>query len=299
MSKVAYRAGFVAVVGRPNVGKSTLINRIVGRKVSIVTPKAQTTRYRILGILTGDDAQVLFVDTPGLHRDVPKAMNRMMNRTVLNALADADVVLLVAEAGRWTDEDESVLRRVAASGKPSVAVLNKVDRVRPKKALLGSIAELAARHEFAEIVPLSARTGDNLEALLRVLPPLLPESPPLYPGDAVSDRSEAFRAAEVIREKLTLELRHELPYGLTVQLERFAQEERGVAIEAVVWVERESQKGIVVGKGGAVLKKIGRQARLELKREYGRPVHLELWVKVRENWADSDKDLARFGYELP
>lgn len=299
MNKGSYRAGFVAVVGRPNVGKSTLINRIVGRKVSIVTPKAQTTRHRILGILTGDAAQVLFVDTPGLHRDVPKAMNRMMNRTAVNALADADVVLLVAEAGRWTDEDESVLRKIAASGKPSVAVLNKVDRVRPKKALLAFIADLAARHEFSEIVPLSARTGDNLEALLRVLPPLLPESPPLYPGDAVSDRSDAFRAAEVIREKLTLELRHELPYGLTVQLERFAQEERGVAIEAVVWVERESQKGIVVGKGGAVLKKIGRQARLELKREYGQPVHLELWVKVRENWADSDKDLARFGYELP
>jgi len=300
MTAAPYRAGFVAVVGRPNVGKSTLVNRIVGRKVSIVTPKAQTTRHRILGILTCDDAQVLFVDTPGLHRDVPRAMNRMMNRTAVNALADADVVLLVAEAGRWTDADESVLRKVAASGKPSVAVLNKVDRVRPKKTLLAAIAELAARHDFAEIVPLSARTGDNLDALLRVLPPLLPESPPLYPGDAVSDRSDAFRAAEVIREKLTLELRHELPYGLTVQLERFAQEEdKGVAIDAVVWVERESQKGIVVGKGGAVLKKIGRQARLELKREYGQPVHLELWVKVRENWADSDKDLARFGYELP
>lgn len=299
MSAPAYRAGFVAVVGRPNVGKSTLINRIVGRKVSIVTPKAQTTRHRILGILTGEAAQLLFVDTPGLHGHAPKAMNRMMNRTAVNALADADVVLLVAEAGRWTDEDETVLRRVAASGKPSIAVLNKVDRVRPKEALLAAIGELAARHEFAEIVPLSARTGDNIDALLRVLPPLLPESPPLYPDDAISDRSETFRAAEVIREKLTLELRHELPYGLTVQLERFAHEEKGVAIEAVVWVERESQKGIVVGKGGAVLKKIGRQARLELKREYGRPVHLELWVKVRENWADSDKDLARFGYELP
>ncbi len=298
MNVAPHRCGFVAVVGRPNVGKSTMINAILGRKVSIVTPKPQTTRHRILAVHNNPDSQVIFVDTPGLHSDAPKAMNRMMNRTAVNALLDADVVLLVCEADRFTAEDEVVLSRAVESNRPIIAVMNKVDRVKPKKNLLAAIATMSERHDFAEIVPLSAKTQDNLESLLGLLPPYLPESPPLFPDDMVSDRNDAFRAAELIREKLTLELRQELPYGLTVQIERFEREAEGISINAVIWVERDSQKGIVVGKGGSLLKKIGRQARLELKREYGQPVHVELWVKVRDNWADSDKDLAQFGYDI-
>ena len=294
-----HRCGFIAVVGRPNVGKSTLINAILGRKISIVTPKPQTTRHRILAVHNASGSQLVFVDTPGLHKDAPKAMNRMMNRTAVNALVDSDVVLMVCEADRFTAEDEAVLARAADSGKPVIAVLNKVDLVKPKKNLLAAIAAMSERHDFAEIVPLSARTRDNLDSLLALLPQYLPESPPLFPDDMVSDRNESFRAAELIREKLTLELRQELPYGLTVQIERFDREAEGISLHAVIWVERDSQKGIVVGKGGSLLKKIGRQARLELKREYGQPVHLELWVKVRDNWADSDKDLAQLGYDVP
>ena len=287
------------MVGRPNVGKSTLINGLLGRKVSIVSPKPQTTRHRILGVLTDVGCQTIFVDTPGLHAHAPKAMNRMMNRTAANALADADAVLFVCEAGRWTEEDDAVLEGIASLGKLALAALNKIDRVTPKERLLEEIDALSKRHAFADIVPISARRGDNLDRLPALLREYLPESPPLFPADTVSDRSDAFRAAELIREKLTFELRHELPYGLTVTLERFEEEPGGLAVNAVIWVERDSQKGIVVGRGGQLLKKIGRQARLELKREYGRPVHLELWVKVRDNWADSDKDLAQLGYDLP
>ena len=299
MDNKEHRCGFVAVVGRPNVGKSTLINAIIGRKISIVSPKPQTTRHRILAVHNERDSQTVFVDTPGLHLNANKAMNRMMNRTAANALLDADLVLLVCEADRWTTEDEAVLARVRESGKPTMVLLNKIDRIKQKEELLGLIAAMSERFQFLEILPLSARNGENLERLLSLLPEQLPVSPPLFPDDMVSDRNDMFRAAELIREKLTLELRHELPYGLTVQIERFDDEAEGISMHAVIWVERDSQKGIVVGKGGALLKKIGTQARIELKRNYGRPVHLEMWVKVRDNWADSDKDLAQLGYDVP
>ncbi|ANO51118.1 GTPase Era [Woeseia oceani] len=299
MNKQEHRCGFVAVVGRPNVGKSTLINAIIGRKVSIVSPKPQTTRHRILAVHNERDSQTVFVDTPGLHLNANKAMNRMMNRTAANALLDADLVLLVCEADRWTTEDDAVLARVRESGKPTMVLLNKIDRIKQKEELLGLIAAMSERHQFLEILPLSAKNGENLDRLLSLLPERLPVSPPLFPDDMVSDRDDMFRAAELIREKLTWELRHELPYGLTVQIERFDDEAEGISMHAVIWVERDSQKGIVVGKGGALLKKIGTQARIELKRHYRRPVHLEMWVKVRDNWADSDKDLAQLGYDVP
>lgn len=299
MNAGVHRCGLVAVVGRPNVGKSTLINAIIGRKISIVTPKPQTTRHRIMGVLNRPDHQVVFVDTPGLHQNAVKAMNRMMNRTAANALLDADLVLFVSEAGRFTPEDEAVLARVRESGKPSMAVINKIDTARRRDDVLADIAAMNERHVFLEIVPISAKKRDNLDRLLGLLPERLPESPPLFPADMVSDRNDRFRDAELIREKLTLELRHELPYGLTVQVERFEQEPQGISMHAVIWVERDSQKGIVVGRAGQLLKKIGRQARLEMKRHYGQPVHLELWVKVRDNWADSDKDLEQLGYDVP
>ena len=291
------RCGFVAVVGRPNVGKSTLVNAVMGTKVSIVTAKPQTTRHRILAVHTTDEAQIVFVDTPGLHRKAGKAMNRMMNRTAASALADADLVLFVTEAGRWTDEDGDVLRRIQAVSAAAIAVLNKVDLVTPKEKLLKAISEMAQRYEFADIVPLSAKKRDNLDALLSLIPGHLPESPALFPEDMQTDRSTEFQAAEVIREKLTLSLHQELPYGLTVQIENFESGEERVAIDAIIWVERESQKGIVVGKGGNVLKRVGKAARIELKQQYGCPVHLELWVKVKDNWADNEKELLRFGFE--
>jgi GTPase len=297
MNDADFRAGFVAVVGRPNVGKSTLVNALVGSKVSIVTAKPQTTRHRILGVATAASSQAIFVDTPGLHRAGQKAMNRLMNRTALAALADADVVLFVSEACRWTEEDADVLERLRERRKPVIAVLNKIDKVHPRDALLEALAGLATQFDFAELVPVSATRGTNVERLRNVLPTYLPESPPLYPAHMLSDRSPAFRAAEIIREKLMQALHQELPYGLSVQVERYEEAGAGLDIDAVIWVERESQKGIVVGKGGRQLKQVGRDARLELREAAGVPVHLKLWVKVRDNWADSDADLAALGFD--
>lgn len=299
MNETVFRCGFIAVVGRPNVGKSTLINTIMGRKISIVTPKPQTTRHRILAVDSRPDYQAIYVDTPGIHRKASKAMNRMMNRTAAHALADADLLLFMTEANRFTGEDEDVLERIVASRAPVIALLNKVDKVHPKDALLKAIGEMAARASFAEVMPMSARRRESVAKLLAVVPGYLPVSEPLFPQDTFSDRNDNFRAAEVIREKLTLALRQEVPYGLTVQIEKFEQDQHGIAMHAVIWVEKDSQKGIVVGKGGGLLKRIGREARLELKQQWGEPVHLELWVKVKDNWADSEKDLALLGYDSP
>ncbi|RLA34653.1 MAG: GTPase Era [Gammaproteobacteria bacterium] len=297
MSDKPFHCGFVAVVGRPNVGKSTLINTILGSKISIVTPKPQTTRHRILGVDSHTGYQVIYIDTPGLHRNAGKAMNRMMNRTAANALMDAEVIMFVTEANRWTVEDQDVLERIQNTSAPVIAVMNKMDKVHPREMLLQAIAEMSARHEFAEVIPISAKLRNNVDRLVELVPGFLPESPPLFPEDMITDRSENFRIAEVVREKLTLALRQEVPYGLTVQVERFERDDNGIAINAIIWIDRDSQKGIVVGKGGKLLKKVGRAARLELKAEYGVPVHLELWVKVKDNWSDNEKELLRLGYE--
>lgn len=293
-----HRAGLIAVAGRPNVGKSTLVNSLLGRKVSIVTPKPQTTRHRILGILSRTDCQMIFVDTPGLHSAGNKAMNRMMNRTAVNAIQDADLVLFVIEANRWTADDADALSRLHGITAPVIAILNKIDKVHPKEELLRAIAELTARHTFSETVPVSAMQGENLDRLLSLIPRYLPDSPPLFPDDTFTDRSERFRAAELVREQLTLNLRQEVPYGLTVEIERFERDAQGLDVSALVWIERDSQKGIVVGKNGALLKKVGRAVRLELRAFYGVPVHVRLWVKVKQNWADSDEQLQRFGYDI-
>jgi len=291
------RCGFVAVVGRPNVGKSTLINAILGSKISIVTPKPQTTRHRILAVYTRNDSQIIFIDTPGLHRGAAKTINRMMNRTAASALSDADLILFVSEANRWTAEDQDVLDRLKESTAPAIALLNKIDKVHPKEELLSVMSAMSERHTFDEVLPISAKLNDNLDRLVELIPAYLPESPALYPEEMITDRSESFQIAELIREKLTLLLRQEVPYGLTVEAEQINKEPEGVGINAIIWVERDSQKGIVVGKGGNVLKKVGRSARLELKERLGMPVHLELWVKVKDNWADSEKELLRLGYE--
>lgn len=298
MADAAFRCGFVAVVGRPNVGKSTLVNALVGQKVSIVTSRPQTTRQRIVGVATGDRAQLLFVDTPGMHRRERRALNRLMNRSVSASLADADVVLLVVEAGRWHEEDEDALVRARAAGRPLVLVLNKIDRVRPRERLLPLLAEAAARGEFLAVMPISAERGENLDRLRALLEETVPPGPPLYPAGQWSDRNQRFHVAEVVREKLMRRLHDELPYGLAVEIERLAEGERGrLEVSAVVWVEREAHKAIVIGKGGELLKSAGQAARLELKARYGRPVHLEIWVKVRENWSDRDNELRRLGFD--
>jgi GTP-binding protein Era len=292
-----FRSGFAALVGRPNVGKSTLLNALVGQKLSIVTPRPQTTRHRILGIVNLPDAQIAFVDTPGLHRTEVRALNRAMNRAAASALEDADLCVFVVEALRWTREDGFVLERIARARRPAIAVVNKVDGVRPKTRLLPYLAELGKRHDFRELVPVSALKGDNVAVLATAIARHLPEGPPMFPPDEVTDRSERFRIAESIREKLTMELNQEVPYGIAVEVERMVEEDGQVVVDAVIWVDREGQKPIVIGPKGQRLKRIGRAARLELNRLLGRRLHLTLWVKVRENWADNARSLKQLGLE--
>ncbi|MDE2219507.1 MAG: GTPase Era [Gammaproteobacteria bacterium] len=294
----AFRSGFVALVGRPNVGKSTLLNAMLGQKVSIVTPRPQTTRHRVLGISESDAGQIAFIDTPGMHQGPKRALNRAMNRAAGAALGDADLAVFIAEAMKWTDEDELALGRILQAQRPVIAVINKVDRVHPRERLLPYIARLAARTPFVSIVPLSALRADNLEALRSAILAALPEGERLYPAGQVTDRGERFRIAELIREKLTLELVEELPYGIAVEVEGYTEAGDGrVEVQAVIWVDREGQKPIVIGAGGERLKRIGRAARLELNRLFGRRYHLTLWVKVRENWADDARALRQLEVE--
>jgi len=292
-----HRCGFAALVGRPNVGKSTLLNALTGHKISIVTPRPQTTRHRVLGLVNLPDAQIAFVDTPGLHRQQGRALNRAMNRTAAAAALDADVVVLVVEALRFGDEDGLALSRATESGHPVIAVVNKIDTVRQRERLLPYLAELGARHAFAEVVPVSARDARDVQRLVHVIARHLPESPPLFPADQLTDRSENFRIAENIREKLTLELHEELPYGIAVEVESRSEEDGQLVVHAVIWVDREGQKPIVIGARGERLKRIGTQARQELNTLLGRRLHLELWVKVREDWADNAHALRQLGME--
>ena len=295
--KPGFRCGLATLVGRPNVGKSTLLNALLSRKISIVTPKPQTTRHRIAGVLTLPEAQVVFLDTPGLHRGARRAMNRTMNRIASHALAEADVILFLVSALQWTDEDEDVLLRVQKHEVKTFLIVNKVDRVSPKERLLPFIEEIAARGDFEEIFPVSALKRDNLEPLLEAVTLALPKSEPMYPPGQVTDRSDAFQAAEIIREKLMWQLQQELPYDTGVEIESYEEEDRVVKVAAVIWVERAGQKAIVIGKGGARLKEIGKSARLELERIKKRSAHVELWVRVKENWSDDERALRRLGYD--
>ncbi len=292
-----FRCGFAAIVGRPNVGKSTLLNALLERKVAIVTPKPQTTRHRIAGILTMPHAQVVFLDTPGLHRRARRAMNRYMNRIAAHALVEADLALFVVVALQWTEEDEDVLKRLQRAGSKVLLIVNKVDTVKPRQQLLPFLDEVSRRGEFVEIFPVSALKRTNVDILLRSIVENLPVAPPAYPSDQLTDRSEAFQAGEIIREKLTLALVQELPYGITVEMEKYERDEEILKIAAVIWVERRGQKAIVIGKRGEQLKRVGRAARLELEAMTGSKVHLELWVKIKENWSDSERALQQLGYD--
>jgi GTP-binding protein Era len=297
MNESPFRAGHVAIVGRPNVGKSTLVNALVGRKVSIVAPKPQTTRHRVLGVVNRASAQLVLVDTPGLHESARRVMNQYMNRVAISSSQDADLLLFVIEALRFNDEDQWVWDRVRGLKQPLFLVINKVDQVFPRERLLPFLENLAERIPASGIIPVSALQADNLERLIEVVAERLPVSPPLFAPDVLTNRDEPFHAAEVVREKLTLKLRDELPYGINVQIERYADEDGRIMIHAVIWVERAGQKAIVIGQRGERLKEIGRLARIELSDLWQRSVHLELWVKIKENWADSEMALRQFGYE--
>jgi GTP-binding protein Era len=291
-----HRCGTVAVVGRPNVGKSTLLNALVGERLSITGPKPQTTRHRILGIVTRPAGQILLLDTPGLHKPDSRAISRQLNRTARQVLLDADVAVHVIEAGRWTAEDESVWQALAASSRPRLAALNKIDLNRDKSKLLPFIAKVSSGRDYDAVVPVSAKARKGLAELERAIIERLPRADAMYADDELTDRSERFLAAELVREQLMLRLSQELPYATTVEIEQFEEHDDRCEVGAVIWVERDGQKSIVIGAGGAQLKAIGTSARLAMERLFGRRVFLRLWVKVRENWSDDEAALRRFGY---
>ena len=295
-SEIPHRAGFVAVIGRPNVGKSTLVNALVGAKVSIVSPKPQTTRHRLLGVATFQDGQIVLVDTPGIHREQSRAMNRMMNRAARGAVADVHVAVLMVEAGKWTEEDGLAYDALANADVPIVLVINKVDKLADKGRLLPFIAKITQDRNFVSVHPVAARKQDGLRPLVTSLMALLPESPPLFGEDEITDKSERFLAGELVREQLMLRLGQEVPYSTTVEIENFEETEKLLSIAAVVWVERESQRPIVIGKGGLLMKQISTGARLGMEKLFGKKVFLEVWCRVREGWSDDEAALRRFGY---
>jgi len=292
----AFRTGYLAVIGRPNVGKSTLTNRLVGAKVSITSKKAQTTRHRIHGVLTTDEAQFIFVDTPGFQMTHKNALNRLMNRSVTSTFADVDVILLVVEAGNWGNGEAEILRMLPA-GTPVLLVINKIDRLADKKELLPFIAKVSALHEFAELVPLSAEKGIGTDELLTTVMRYLPEGPPVFDADDITDRSERFMASEILREKLFRNLGEELPYGIAVEIEKFQQEGDLRRIHAAVIVDRAGHRAIVIGKAGERLKRISTDARKEMETLFGGKVWLETWVKVKGGWADDERALKSLGYD--
>lgn len=290
------RCGYVAIVGRPNVGKSTLLNRLLGQKISITSRRPQTTRHQILGIHTVGDTQALFIDTPGLHKNTKGAMSRYLNRAASSALADVDVVIMVVDKLMWTEEDQNVFERVRAQKAPVLLVLNKVDQVQDKAVLLPRLQELTEMGVFEEIYPLSAKRGTNVEVLERKVLSMLPTGEHFFPDDQITNRSERFLASEIVREKLTRVLDKEIPYALSVEVEKFKREGELLSIETVIWVERQSQKAIVIGRGGQVLKGVGSRARVDLEQLFGQKVFLRLWVRVKEHWTDDERALQQLGY---
>lgn len=290
------RSGYAALVGRPNVGKSTLLNRFLGQKLAITSHKPQTTRHRILGIKTREDGQIVYVDTPGIHKRGGKAMNRYLNRTAHTALADVDVAVFVCQAMVWTEEDEQVLTALRDAGRPVIAAVNKVDTVQPRERLLPYLGELGTRYDFAAIVPVSARTGSNSEALERAVLERLPEGEEIFPEDQLSDRSERFFAAELLREQIIRRYHQELPYAVTVEIENFEEKDGRYVIGAVIWVERENQRSILLGKGGLALKDAASAARQGMMDFFQTRVHLDVWIKVKKSWSSDEASLGQLGY---
>ena len=291
-----HRAGFVAIVGRPNVGKSTLLNRLIGQKLSITSRKPQTTRHRISGIHTDADTQYVFVDTPGFQRKHVNALNRALNRTVTETLADVDVIILVIEALRFGAADDEMLR-LLPPGKPVLLAINKIDRQPNKTRLLPFIRDVAGRRSFVAIVPLSAKQGVQMDALLSAVRPLLPEGPSLFAEEQITDRTTRFLAAEFIREKIFRQSGEELPYAVSVIIEQWEEIDNLIRIHAAIVVDKPNHKAMIIGKQGDKLKRIGTDARLDLEKLLGTKVFLNLWVKVRSGWADDQAMLKQLGYE--
>jgi GTP-binding protein Era len=292
----SYRCGYVALIGRPNVGKSTLLNHLLGQKISITSRKPQTTRHQILGIKTTTEAQIIYVDTPGLHSQAKRAMNRYMNRAASSALEGVHVVLFIIEAMQWTENDELVLDRIRQSEVPVILVVNKVDKLDDKAVLLPFLQEVAAKFEFRDVIPVSALKDHNLAQLETLIQGYLDKSEPYFPEDQITDRSVRFMVAETIREKLMRQLGQELPYDLTVEIEQFKEQKDVTHINALIWVDRANQKAIVIGKNGERLKAVGRDARRDIEKLLGSKVYLELWVKVKTGWSDDERALQSLGY---
>jgi len=291
-----FRCGYIALVGRPNVGKSTLLNRILGQKISITSRRPQTTRHRVLGIKSQPAAQLIYVDTPGIHDFSGRAMNRHMNRTASSVLQDVDVVVFLVDGLHWTADDDLVLKKLGQLKSPVILAVNKIDLLGNREELLPRLQALSEKHHFLHIIPISAGKGDNVEELEVAIERLLPQAPPLFPEDQVTDRSVRFLAAELVREKLFRKLGKELPYGLTVEIEQFKSDTNITHIHALIWVERKSQKYIVIGKQGRMLKEVGIEARRDIEVLIDGKVNLKLWVKVKEGWADDERALHSLGY---
>jgi GTP-binding protein Era len=294
--KGEFRCGFIAIVGRPNVGKSTLLNYILEQKISITSRKPQTTRHKILGIKTTDHSQVIYVDTPGIHKANEKAINRYMNKAATSAVRDVDAIIFVIEKLRWTDEDDLVLAELKASKCPIIVVINKVDQLDEKEQLLPYIAELKERHDFHQVVAISALLGKNLDVLQESIEELLPEGMAYYPDDQITDRTERFLVSELVREQIMRQLGDELPYSIAVEIENFKSDGKTIHIDALILVERDGQKAIVIGKGGERLKTIGERSRRDMEIMLDAKVMLKLWVKVRRGWSDDDRALKSLGY---
>lgn len=292
------RCGYVAIVGRPNVGKSTLLNHLLGQKISITSRKPQTTRHRVLGIKTEGVNQIIFVDTPGIHQgaESDKAINRYMNRAASSSIADVDMVVFVVERGHWTDADDWVLQQLAQAGCPVILAINKVDQIKDKTTLLPYLDQCRSKMDFAEIVPLAALHGTNLDALEASIVERLPSEKHLFPEDQITDRSQRFMAAEMVREKIMRQLGEEVPYAMTVEIEEFKDSGKSLHIHALILVEREGQKRIVIGSKGSRLRLIGQEARLDMEKMFERKVMLKLWVKVKSGWSDDERALRSLGY---
>ena len=289
--------GYVALIGRPNVGKSTLLNHVLGQKISITSRKPQTTRHQILGVKTEGRQQMIFVDTLGMHAKEVKAINRVMNRAAESVLKEVDVIVWLVDQ-HWTAEEERILQKLANSKVPVILAVNKVDMVKDKKHLLPYLQDISAHYPFADVIPLSAKLGQQVDVLEKTLAEFMPTMPFLFAENQVTDRTERFLAAEIVREKLMRFLGQELPYSVTVEIDLFKENEDGLLeISATILVERNSQKAMIIGKGGSKLKEIGREARLDMKRTFDQKVFLQLWVKVKNGWSDDERALKSLGYK--
>ncbi|MBE9563377.1 MAG: GTPase Era [Proteobacteria bacterium] len=290
------RCGYVAIVGRPNVGKSTLLNYFLGQKLCITSRKPQTTRHSLLGIKTENNNQIIYIDTPGIHQRMHNAMNRYLNRAAINSMDGVDVIVWLVEALQWTDEDSYVLKALSDNSIPVILAVNKVDRISDKNVLLPYLKKVTNKYNFIEVFPISALKDQNLAQLETKIIALLPKGILLFPEEQITDRSEKFLCAEIVREKLVRRLGAELPYRVTVQIEHFKNYRNVDHISALIWVETEGQKGIIIGKKGQILKSIGKEAREDMEVWLNHKVFLQLWVKVKKGWCDSERALQQLGY---